>query len=126
MNPVRTFLCFTVVALSLLLQPSARAAELIMFEQHGCEWCEAWNEDVGAIYDKTAEAKLAPLRRVDIDRERPADLKAIERIRYTPTFVIVENGQEIGRIIGYPGEDFFWQLLGEIIGKLDSVPSSGN
>jgi len=124
MTPLRTLFRITVVALSLLPLPSARAAELIMFEQLGCEWCDAWNEDVGAIYDKTAESRLAPLRRVDIDSERPDDLKGINGIRFTPTFVVVEQGREIGRIIGYPGEDFFWQLLGEIIGKLKAAPVS--
>ena len=33
------------------------------------------------------------------------------KVLYTPTFILVEGGQEIGRIEGYPGEDFFWGLL---------------
>ncbi len=34
---------------------------------------------------------------------------------FTPTFVLVENGVELARIEGYPGEDFFWGLLGMIL-----------
>ena len=32
-------------------------------------------------------------------------------MRFTPTFVLVRDGQEIDRIEGYPGQDFFWSLL---------------
>jgi hypothetical protein len=32
-------------------------------------------------------------------------------VRYSPTFVVVMDGREIGRIEGYPGEAFFWGLL---------------
>jgi hypothetical protein len=38
----------------------------------------------------------------------------------------VEDGREIGRIRGYPGEDFFWGLLGEMIEKLDTPGESAN
>ena len=96
----------------------AAAAELVMFESRGCEWCVRWHEEIGPIYPKTAEARCAPLRQVDIHEPRPADLAAIGGIRYTPTFVILDDGREIGRIVGYPGEDFFWALLDAELGKL--------
>jgi len=34
---------------------------------------------------------------------------------FTPTFVLMQDGVEIGRIEGYPGEDFFWGLLNQMI-----------
>jgi hypothetical protein len=34
----------------------------------------------------------------------------------TPTFALLEDGTEVGRTEGYPGEGFFWTLLGEMIG----------
>ena len=97
----------------------ARAAELVMFEQQACEWCEAWHREIGPVYPKTAEGRQAPLRQLDIFQPLPDDLKHIVPGRFTPTFVLVENGREIGRIRGYPGEDFFWGLLGEMIEKLE-------
>jgi len=106
------------LALFLISFHLADAAELVMFESEGCEWCEAWNEEVGVIYDKTTEAGIVPLRRVDIDDDRPSDLSQLQGLMYTPTFVVMKDGREIGRIIGYPGEDFFWQLLNEMITKL--------
>jgi hypothetical protein len=100
--------------------PGARAAELLMFEQAGCEWCQRWNAEIGPIYPKTAEGRAAPLRRLDIFQPLPDDLEYIIPGRFTPTFVLVEGGREIGRIRGYPGEDFFWGLLGELIEKLET------
>jgi len=100
-----------------LMSINAYAAELVMFETEGCPWCAAWNRDVGTIYTKTEEGQRAPLRRVDVDAPRPADLQHILGIVYTPTFVLVEGGREVGRIVGYPGDDHFWGLLGELLRK---------
>jgi len=100
---------------------TTRAAELIMFEQAGCAWCEAFNREIAPIYDKTAEGQRAPLRRVDIDQPVPQDLAFIAMERLAPLFVLIDKGHEIGRIRGYPGEDHFWGLLGVLIKKLDAA-----
>ncbi|HSK38795.1 MAG TPA: transcriptional regulator [Arenibaculum sp.] len=98
----------------------AAAAELVMFEEPGCPWCAAWHARIGPIYPKTPEGRRAPLRRVDMTASRPDDLRAIKGVVHSPTFVLVDDGREIGRILGYPGEDFFWALLGELMGRLDA------
>lgn len=97
---------------------SARAAELVMVEQSGCEWCEVWEEEIGLIYHKTSEGRAVPLRRVNIHDALPEDLKFIRGLVYTPTFVLVHEGREVGRILGYPGEDFFWGLLDQLIKRI--------
>ena len=38
-----------------------------------------------------------------------------KRINFTPTFILVNDGAELGRIEGYLGEDFFWALLGMLL-----------
>ena len=91
-----------------------------MFETDSCEWCELWHAEIGVIYAKTAEARTAPLRRVSIEDPVPGDLEHVRGIHYTPTFVLMEDGKEVGRILGYPGEDFFWGLLGMELEKLKS------
>ena len=101
-----------------------RAAELVMFTRAGCEWCAAFEREIAPVYGKTDEGKRAPLRRVDFDAARPADLAFIEVERLTPLFVLVENGREVGRIRGYPGEDHFWGLLDALIEKLDKSGTS--
>jgi len=93
----------------------AAAAELIMVEEVGCVYCELWNEQIAEIYPKTAEGKTAPLRRIDLYEQQPADLSFSKRVVFTPTFILVEDGQELARIEGYPGEDFFWWQLETIL-----------
>ncbi len=97
---------------------AAQAAELVMFTDPGCSWCAAFEREIGPVYPKTEEGRRAPLRRVDI-RDRPPELAWIERVRMTPTFVLVEGDREVGRITGYPGADFFFGLLGNLLAKLD-------
>jgi hypothetical protein len=95
-----------------------RAAELVMLGEAGCSHCEQWNEEIGVVYHKTAEGQRLPLRRVDIHDPLPEDLTYLVKGGYTPTFVLVDKGREVGRIRGYPGEDFFWGLLGQLIKRL--------
>lgn len=115
-----------IIALAIIipLTTSVRAAELIMMEQDACPWCEQWHEEIGVIYNKTKEGKIAPLRVVNIHDEWPEDLKGIRIERFTPTFVLVENGKEIDRLRGYTGDEFFWFLIGEMIKKLPEETDS--
>ena len=103
---------------------SAQAAELVMFEALGCPWCMAWDVEVGIIYHKTAEGRTAPLRRLDIGDPRPPELAALPDIIYTPTFVLMDGGREIGRIVGYSGEDHFWGLFGVLLARLPAESGS--
>lgn len=102
------------VILALVLARPGDAAELVMVQQPGCAWCQRWDADIGAIYPKTPEGRAAPLRRVDI-RAKPDDLIYARQVVFTPTFLLVEDGVELDRIEGYPGEDFFWGLLGMML-----------
>ena len=90
---------------------------LVMFDSPACEYCELWEEEIGVVYDKTPEGRFAPLRRLTKDRpdSGAGNLRAIV---YTPTFVVVKDGREIGRITGYPGEDFFWPMLADILKRV--------
>lgn len=105
--------------------PAARAAELIMLERPGCSWCLRWDREIAPIYPKTAEGRRAPLRRVDVTAPWPADLAGIDGDLYTPVFIVVENGAEIARLRGYPGEDFFWPLLNEMLERLPDPAAEG-
>ena len=94
------------------------AAELVMFEQAGCAWCARFNAEIAPAYEKTDEGKIAPLRRIDIHQPMPGDLAFLAVERFTPTFVLVDGGAEIGRMRGYAGDEFFWFLLAEMLAKL--------
>jgi thioredoxin-related protein len=110
------------LAAVLLSATLAQASELVMFEQGGCVWCAKWNREVAPIYEKTTEAKVLPLRRIDIDRQNSAGIVLSDRVLYTPTFVVVDNGREIGRITGYSSDQSFWGLLDGLVGKLAPPP----
>lgn len=103
------------LVLLLAMLPAAGGAELVMFETDGCPWCEAWEREVGVIYGRTAEGARAPLTRLDLAAPRPPGLRLAAPVIYTPTFVLVERGRELGRITGYPGEMHFWGLLGALL-----------
>lgn len=93
-------------------------AQLVMMEEAGCSWCDKWREEIGVIYHRTKEGRAAPLRRVDVHGRMPKDLSFLKPAYFTPTFILVAGGREIGRIQGYPGEDFFWPMLVELLDKL--------
>ena len=107
--------------------PSIASAEtrLLMFETKGCYWCDRWHEEVGKIYAKSPEGKIAKLKRVPITKSRNSEYELNSIVIYSPTFVLVDNKKEIGRIEGYPGADFFWGLLEKMIIKLEKT-KNGN
>lgn len=107
------------LALIMGLSSPVIAAEMIMFEQPGCAWCKRFNEEIAPAWSKTEQGKRAPLRRVNIHDAVPADLAEIPVERFTPTFVLVDNGREIARLRGYPGDQFFWALVDEMLTKLE-------
>lgn len=109
-----------------LLTYAAEAADLVMVEQPGCVYCAEWNATLGPIYPKTSEGAYAPLVRLQKAALNESGIAFTRPVIYTPTFVLVEDGAELGRIEGYPGEDFFWAMLGLMLqAKTDYVPGAG-
>lgn len=108
-------LCAVGMILTFATAPARAELSLLMFEEVGCMWCARWNAEVSPEYPITPEGLAAPLRRLDIHDPLPEGLTLTSRPRFTPTFVLIQDGAELGRIEGYPGEDFFWGLLGRLI-----------
>jgi hypothetical protein len=111
------------MAASLFWPLAGQAAEirLLMLDEAGCFWCARWTEEIGPVYPKTAEGRTAPIIRQDIRAPLPDGVTLDTRARYTPTFVLLVDGAEAGRIEGYPGEDFFWALLGMLFEDAEIV-----
>lgn len=107
----------------LLAAPAVAEPRLLMFEAPWCAWCEKWDEEIGIVYDRTVEGRRAPLQRIDINDDPPADIELERGARYTPTFVLVDQGREIGRIEGYPGEHFFYPMLNTLLDRLPGEPA---
>src|SRR5262245_35368528 len=108
---------------SLLAAPGAQAAELVMFDDPGCSWCRRWNAEVAPSYPNSDEGRLAPLRRVQIANQVNSGVALARPITVTPTFVLVDNEQEVARIVGYEGRDFFYPRLAELLKRLPPPPA---
>lgn len=115
-----------VTALALLVAGAGAAlaeTRLLMVEQAGCIYCRQWHAELGEIYPLTDEGRAAPLVRIDLRAPLPEGVTLRSKPVFTPTFVLLRDGVEVGRIEGYPGEDFFWGLLGALLGAPD--PAAG-
>lgn len=95
--------------------PARAEPRLIMVDQAGCVYCQLWHSQIGPIYPKTPEGQFAPLWVVDLGDMPPDTIELVRKVRFTPTFVLVDDGRELARIEGYPGEDFFWGLLSKLL-----------
>ena len=95
MNQIRT-ISFLINSMP-FLAGNLTAAELIMVEQQGCYYCLEWKDQLGHIYPKTPEGKYAPLKTIDITEVDK--LEGLQRdVIFTPTFVLMENDRELGRL----------------------------
>lgn len=103
---------------SAFAQPVESRVELLMFDDPGCGYCHQWHREVGAAYRNSPEGRLAPLRVVQVRAGRPEGVTLASPVRATPTFVLVQDGREVGRLTGYGGADFFWGQLDPLMKKL--------
>ncbi|MCV9936943.1 thioredoxin family protein [Boseaceae bacterium BT-24-1] len=106
--------------LPLLLSLPAVAAELVMYTRNGCPFCVRFEREVAPIYAKTPEGKAAPLRRIELPAGGVRGGELHEPVIATPTFVLVDNGREVGRITGYLNDDMFWGLLGRLVAVIET------
>lgn len=90
--------------------------ELIMVDDPACRFCQKWNDAVGRGYAKSPEGQAAPLKRVP--RGAP-ELEGLAPVIYTPTFIVMNGGNELGRISGYSGPSYFYDDLRSILRRAD-------
>ena len=99
------------------LQTAAADSRLIMVTSDYCPSCQAWELDVGKVYDKSPYATTLPLTRVEIGSKMPGSVTFQKPVVGTPSFLIIHNGQEIGRQNGYFDAEMFWWWLSEYAAK---------
>ena len=119
MRPVFAFVFALAFALAVLSAP-AIAAQLLVVTQEGCHYCAAFDAQVAPAYPKTDLARRAPLRRADL-HALPADVTFTAPPVFTPTFVLIHDGRELGRIEGYAGDEFFWFLTEKLLDQHSTI-----
>jgi len=87
-------------------------AVLVMIGDPGCPYCARFEREVAPGYVASEDGKLAPLVRRD---RRDPDVAFIERVVFSPTFVMLVHGREVGRIVGYSGADLFWMQVAALV-----------
>jgi len=107
---------FVLLSLPVFRAGPAEAAELVLVERTGCAYCAKWASEVAPVYPMTDEGRRLPLRRVDLADGQPSGAAA--PVRYTPTFLVMSEGREVGRITGYMNDAMFWGMLSAIVARL--------
>ena len=108
-------------AVSLWIRPALAATgiTLIMVDDPNCGYCRKFEAEIGPRYPRTAEGRFAPLFKI---RRKSRELSAFNPVIYTPTFLLVRGTEEVGRIIGYPGADYFFPELDQLLAKAGYAP----
>lgn len=109
---------------SLAAGEQAGQMRLLMFERDGCIYCARWHDEIGPAYPKTVEGAAAPLQRIDIKDPLPEGVTLTARHPvFTPTFVLLKDETEAGRIEGYASNEFFWGLLNGLLKRAGWTPN---
>lgn len=114
----RIWLALSAITL-VLVSPLAIAntTVLIVVEREDCIYCKKFDREIAQAYPLTDEGKQAPLIRIQAD-QWPKEYAQIQKESLTPTFILVHKNEEVSRLRGYPGDEYFWFLLGEMLEKL--------
>jgi len=131
LDPMRTLVfAAACIVLALAGYGSVRAAldgspapasrlEVLVFEHAECTYCRVFRRDVLPRYQTAGVGRSVPLRFVDIERSDTGALGLRARIDTVPTAVVMRDGAEVDRIVGYWGPDNFFKLLAHIISRVE-------
>ena len=92
--------------------------QLVVMEAPGCIYCDLFRRDVLPAYQKSPRAKSLPVRFVDVNNLETTNLNVSAPVEIVPTFVVMRDDQEIGRIPGYVGPETFFQSINHLISSI--------
>ena len=95
----------------------SQTSELVVFEIEGCPYCILLRRDVLPGYMKSRRGQRVPMRFVNIFRADVSKMRLRRPLEVVPTVVLMENGEETGRISGYSGPEHFYHLISVIMRK---------
>jgi hypothetical protein len=99
------------------------AIELVVIEARGCPMCQLFRDEIAPIYRGTARAERAPLRFVDVAHADLETMGLTAPVEIIPTVVLMRDGNEVDRLVGYTGPEIFMRAVGVMLGESPrSVP----
>ena len=110
---------FAALATAPLEAAASERVGLIMVDEPGCRYCRKFDAEIGGGYHRTAQGRFAPLVKV---RRKARELSGFNPVIYMPTFILVRRGEELGRITGYPGPEYFYSELDTLLAKAGFAP----
>ena len=115
---MKAFLGAVAALFTLIASPMpATAAELVMVDARACTYCQKFAREMDDVYAASPAGLSAPIRRVSPYKRWPADLAAVRPAPYTPVFILVDGGREVGRFAGYKSPEWFWSKLNPLLAQ---------
>lgn len=93
------------------------AYELVVFEADGCVYCQHFRTDVLPLYKASQIGRETPIRFVNVSRSDESKMGLNSAITIAPTVVLMHQGQEVDRIIGYTGPFNFMKIVAYMMGR---------
>lgn len=93
------------------------SVEVVVIEARGCPMCQLFRDEIAPIYRATARATRAPLRFVDVAHADLETMGLTSPVEIIPTVVLMRDGTEVDRLVGYTGPDIFMRAIGIMLGE---------
>jgi hypothetical protein len=93
------------------------AVELVVIEARGCPMCQLFRDEIAPLYRATARGSRAPLRFVDVAHADLETMGLTSPVEIIPTVVLMRDGTEVDRLVGYTGPEIFMRAIGVMLGE---------
>ena len=98
---------------------SSVGLEFLVLEVKSCHVCELVRAHILPPYERSATAREAPMRFVDLNAVDEAQLGLTAPVTTVPTIVLMREGQEVARLTGYTGPQIFFQAVPEMLARAE-------
>ena len=95
--------------------PAAARLELLVLEVRNCSVCELVRDHIQPAWERSPRAREVPMRYVDITTLDETKIGLKTPVDTLPTIVLMRDGQEVDRLIGYMGPELALRALGQMI-----------
>jgi thioredoxin-related protein len=95
--------------------PKAGNFQLVVMEAPGCTYCGIFRRDVLPSYEASERAKELPVRFLDVNDQAASGLDLQTPVDIVPTFIVVKDKKEVGRIPGYLGPENFYHAINHLM-----------